>query len=49
MRRMTGWLNTRSWETAMILKYVARHRHRPPGQAKKIEFLLEWQRLDREG
>ncbi|MGW3984070.1 DNRLRE domain-containing protein [Streptomyces mirabilis] len=36
MRRMTGWLNARSWETAMILKYVARHRHCPPGQAKKI-------------
>jgi hypothetical protein len=36
MRRMTGWLNARSWETAMILKYVARHRHCPPGQAKRV-------------
>ncbi|MGA4979857.1 DNRLRE domain-containing protein [Streptomyces cinereoruber] len=31
---MKGWLNARSWEAAMILKYVARHRHCPPGQAK---------------
>ncbi|MFE5406593.1 DNRLRE domain-containing protein [Streptomyces sp. NPDC056580] len=36
MRRTTGWLNARSWETAMILKYVARHRHCPPGQAKRV-------------
>jgi hypothetical protein len=31
---MKGWFNARSWEAAMILKYVARHRHCPPGQAK---------------
>ncbi|MFE4826788.1 DNRLRE domain-containing protein [Streptomyces sp. NPDC056672] len=30
---MKGWFNARSWEAAMILQYVARHRHCPPGQA----------------
>ncbi|MFI7140061.1 DNRLRE domain-containing protein [Streptomyces massasporeus] len=31
---MKGWFYARSWEAAMILQYVARHRHCPPGQAK---------------
>ncbi|MFF6906215.1 DNRLRE domain-containing protein [Streptomyces sp. NPDC012389] len=33
-KSMTGWLNARSWEASIILRYVAKHRHCPPGQAK---------------
>ncbi|MFE5908157.1 RHS repeat-associated core domain-containing protein [Streptomyces wedmorensis] len=33
-RNLRGWFNARSWEAGMILIYVARHRHCPPGQAK---------------
>ncbi|MFP1628972.1 RHS repeat-associated core domain-containing protein [Streptomyces sp. 5K101] len=35
-RNLGGWFYARSWEAAMILQYVARHGHCPPGQAKKV-------------